>query len=273
MNSSLVTRPSSLPCGAPRRNAGFTLIELLSVMGVMILITTIVVTSGFGLRRSATYSSVVSIPTSVMEYARQRACMDGRKTAVLFAPNGAEGTDNDEMAARIFQAAGIVSQTFNNNRIRDVFSDIAAFKTGFNMLTVFNFDNGKTFVVGEISKEGGKKATDPNVSFTDDATSDGEPNMYYYPYIEIIRSEADKSSPSISGNWKTGDAYGFEIADRQILPKNFSYTMKSGGHSGSNDSFWFIFNPDGTTDKSGSAAITVRESVGNKKFKQDISFN
>ena len=273
MNSSLVTRHSSLPCGAPRRKAaGFTLIELLSVMAVMILITTVVVTSGFGLRRSATYSSVVSIPTSVMEYARQRACMDGRKTAVLFAPNGAEGTDNDEMAARIFQVAGTVSKR-DDNGIRDKFSDIAAFKTGFNMLTVFNFTSGKTFVVGEISKESGTESGDKPVSFKDDATSDGEPNMYYYPYIKIIRSKADKSSPSISGNWKEGEAYGFEIADRQILPKNFSYTMKSGGHGGSNDSFWFIFNPDGTTDGSGSAAITVRESVGNKKFKQDISFN
>lgn len=258
--------------------SGFTLIELLSVMAVMILISTVVVTSGFGLRRSAAYSSSISIPSSVMEYARQRACMDGRKTAVLFGPNGGTANDTDETAAFIFQAVGTVSEV-KSDYITDMFSDIAAFNTGFNLLTAFDFRTGAKFIVGSVEKKDGKGGG--QVAFDSrtggDATADDKYNTYYFPYVRIVRSSTDpsKQKVAITGNWQSGDTYGFEIADRQVLPKNFEYTMKTGGHKpkGDSSSFWFVFNPDGTTDGSGSAAITVKETIGTKKFRQDITFN
>lgn len=85
-------------CGVCTRG-GFSLIELLSVMAVMVMISTIVVSSGFGMRRGATYTAARQIPANVLEYAHQRACMDGRQTAVLFAPSSGS---QSEFSASVF---------------------------------------------------------------------------------------------------------------------------------------------------------------------------
>ena len=263
-----------------RRN-GFTLIELLSVMAVMVMITTIVVASGFGLRRSASYTSAMQVPRSVLEYAHQRACMDGRKTAVLFAPNG---KNSSEFAASIFQANGIIyeTDTGGNGSITDIFSDIAKADSGAGVLTVFNFKSGKKFIVNKVERH----ESTSNMQHVDfnpakenqgpDYTVDGEAHSYFYPTTIIHKSSDDKENPAITGgNWEPGSTYGFEIADRQILPVNFTYAHKSGGHksTGNDGSFWFIFNPDGSTDGSGTATLTVQESVGKGNFKQEISIN
>ena len=268
MNFTFYILHFSLSSGAPRRKAGFTLIELLSVMGVMILITTIVVTSGFGLRRSAAFNSARQIPNNILEYAHQRACMDGRRTAVLFAPNG---KDSDVFAASIFQASGSVADV-SGDRITDVFSDIAEVPSGFNVLTVFNFGSGKTFRVGKIVKRDGVLGKTANLRKNGgaggDATVDGETRSYYGPQIEITRASADKTSPQItSSSWAKNSAYGFEIADRQVLPKNFDYELESGGTK-DGDSFWVVFRPDGSLEK-GKIRINIKETASSPQKKLD----
>ena len=237
------------------RRAGFTLIEMLSVMAVMVMLTTIVVASGFGMRRGASANAALQIPQNVMEYARQRACMDGRRTAVLFAPD-----EEGVFSASIFQAAGTVISS-SSLAIVDKFSDVAEVTSGFNVLTVFNFNTGKTFTVGSIEHE--NQSTAYMVDFKKveghDASADGKKNQYFYPHTIITRSSDDP--PINPASWPSGSAYGFEIAERQTMPKNFSYAHKSGGEK-KDDSFWFVFTPDGTTEKANSAVITVKETVG-----------
>lgn len=244
--------------------SGFTLIELLSVMGVMIIITTIVVTSGFGLRRSATYTSARQIPNNILEYAHQRACMDGRRTAVLFAPSG---DDSDAFVVSLFQASGTVADV-DGERITDVFSDIAESTNGFNVLTVFNFKTGKTFKVDKIEKRDGTRGKTltfrPN-SDGGDLSADGDERSYYGPQIVITRS---KSSSSIgSSSWPKNSAYGFEIADRQYLPKDFKYELSSGGGK-DGDSFWVVFKPDGSLED-GKIRINITQTASSPQKKLD----
>ncbi|MBP5544684.1 MAG: prepilin-type N-terminal cleavage/methylation domain-containing protein [Kiritimatiellae bacterium] len=241
------------------RRAGFTLIEMLSVMAVMVMLTTIVVASGFGMRRGASANAALQIPQNVMEYARQRACMDGRRTAVLFAPD-----EEGVFSASIFQAAGTVFST-SSQSIVDKFSDVALVDSGFNVLTVFNFNTGKTFTVGKISRSNSNTAQhridfEKEINNGGDASADGKGNKYYYSSTTIERSSDDPTAIN-SASWPSGSAYGFEIAERQTMPKNFSYAHKSGGEK-KDDSFWFVFTPDGTTEKANSAVITVKETVG-----------
>lgn len=254
------------------RRAGFTLIELLSVMAVMVMITTIVVASGFGMRRGAAYTAARQIPQNVLEYAHQRACMDGRKTAVLFAKSG---ENSDELVASIFQAAGTVSDN-KSSQIIDRFSDVAEVSSSLNAPKVFNFSSGGSFAVKSIKRD--NRSEVQNISFKDvsgmavsaDAAADGEKNKYYYPYTVITPKESKEFK---SGEWPVGSAYGFEVADRQVLPKNYDYTRKgNGGDGGREPPFWFIFNPDGTSEK-GSITIGVKESVGRKLALSDITFN
>lgn len=273
--------------------SGFTLIELLTVMGVMILISTIVVASGFGMRRGAAINAATQLPYNVMEYARQHACMDGRMTAVMIAPNG---TDSGEYAASVFQVAGYVSFVpSGGSGFADYYSDVAETDDGGNMMKVFNFKTGKTFVVGKISHMN-EKANEANTQYAltfnrgadnkvgsqdgrGDLAADGMGNRYWYPVILISKSEDDDDSPSVnSTSWPTGSAYGFEIADRVVLPNNFTYELKSGGEKDtSSDSFWILFYPDGTVGGAGNnsrngATIEVTEAVGKAHRKQEIAY-
>lgn len=236
-------------------SGGFTLIELLTVMAVMIIVTSITVSSGFGISRSAKYDSAVQLPVNALEYAHQRACMDGRETAVVFAKD-----DNDQYYATIFQAIGKVSNKATGKSIEDRFSDMRASGVNGTFLTAFSFNTGGRFYVSDVQVgensvkfSGGGKAADDL-----DYAADSGKNTYWYDKVTLVASD------TISG-FNTGDTYGFEIADRIIMPANFTYSC-SGGHT-KGDSFWVVFSSNGAGD---TATITVGEAVGKSKFKAEI---
>lgn len=227
--------------------AGFTLIELLTVMSVMVIITTLVIASGFGYRRSASYSAASELPVRVLEYAHQRACMDGRDTAVRFAPD-ASGTYH----ASIFQTIGHISG-ISQTSISDKYSDLTPNGVNGTYLTVFSFDNGGYFSVGDISK------VENQLTFSStapDFSANGEGNLYYYSEIEL--KTIDRANFS---NFSENDRYGFEVSDRVIMPENFTYSC-SGPHT-DGDSFWIVFTADGAGDD---ATIEIGENVPNSKF-------
>lgn len=245
--------------GAARR--GFTLIELLTVMTVMILVTSIAVTSGFGLRRSATYTSARELPVNILEYAHQRACMDGRRTAVLFAP--ADSSVKNQYMASVFQVVGEVSLAASSG-IADAYSDMAESVINGKFLTAFSFGHGGLFHVGAIKKVDDTVAFKTQNGGKGDFAADGKANKYQYPRIMItpVRGE------SVTG-FQVGDAYGFEIADRLSFPKNFTYKLENGGHQSGSDGFYVVFEPDGNIDP---VKISVTESNNEEsKFKAFIT--
>ncbi len=229
---------------------GFTLIELLTVMGVMIIITSIVVANAFGVSKGAAYTSAREIPFNVLQYAHQRACMDGRVTAACFFMEG------DERCISLFQVAGRVSIDVKSGmKITDYYSDIAEMgatdadegrRLGGGMLRVFNFENGKGFIANSIKRTGTL-----NTFKRIDTTADGNRNDYCCEVTEIYAETKSSRIPANrwnfnSGDWKKGNQYGFEVSERIALPKDFTYKA-NGGHS-SGDDFWIFFNPDGTSD-------------------------
>lgn len=228
---------------------GFTLIELLTVLAVMIIVTSIVVTSSFGLTKGSAYTTAQDVPFNVLAYARQRACMDGKTTIARFFDDGGEKT------LSIFQASGVVTSA-SGSGIVDKYSGVNSVseRQSGGMLTALNFDSGETFVVESIKKEdnGGFVTIKP------DTAADGKENKYSYPVRAInARGSINK------GKWKTGSAYGFEISERVRLPKDFDYSISGGKTSG--DAFWVTFLPDGTSDN---ATITIADAAGGKNSRK-----
>ena len=235
---------------------GFTLIELLTVMGVMIIITSIVVANAFGVSKGAAYASAREIPFNVLQYAHQRACMDGRVTAACFFLEG------DEMCVSLFQVAGRVSVDSKTEKITDYYSDIAEMgvnedtgewdkdegrRLGSGMLRVFNFENGKGFIANAVKRRHNLNT----FRRIDDTTADGNPNQYCCEVTEIYPEKESKWVPASrwnfnAGDWKKGNQYGFEVSERIALPKDFTFKADGGHKSG--DDFWLFFNPDGTSD-------------------------
>lgn len=250
----------------PSRREGFTLIELLSVMAVMVMITTVVVASGFGMRRGATYNAARQIPNNVLEYARQRACLDGRKTAVLF-ENETGSSKEPAYVVSIFQTVGVVDGT-DDNAIVDKFTDIATNTVTISTLRVFNLSSGKSFPVKSVSRRG-ETGSFHGVKIEQDDAADGKKRYYQYP-----RTLIEAKSGFSANNWTKGSAYGFEIADRQSLPKNFKYTQSTGCNRIDDNSFFVVFNPDGTFGDNGGdkVEITVSETVGKARDIPNIKF-
>ncbi len=63
---------------------GFSLLELLAVMAIMGVLATVAMTGYFSAVRSMTRRRAVSNFVATLQQARQRACIDGARTAVVF---------------------------------------------------------------------------------------------------------------------------------------------------------------------------------------------
>lgn len=232
-----------------RMSKGFTLIELLTVLAVMIIVTSIVVTSSFGLTKGSAYTTAQDVPFNVLAYARQRACMDGKTTIARFFDDGGEKT------LSIFQASGVVASA-NTKGIVDRYTGISSLgetQAG-GMLIALNFESGDTFVVEGIKKN----ETAGFITFASDDAADGKNNKYGFPIREINATKGISKS-----NWKIGSTYGFEISERVRLPKDFNYSIDGGKKSG--DAFWVTFLPDGSSDN---ATITIEDAAGGKNSRK-----
>ncbi len=244
---------------------GFTLVELLAVVGVMIIITTVVVSSSVGMSKSAAFVSAQEIPLRVLEYARQRACMDGKKTIVRF-------SDNDvDKVIRVFQAEGIITKV-QRDAVEDRYSDVATFSVsdGKSTLVIQNF---KELASGEIPAfychkiERNKDAD--SIKLANDVVSgggqsgDAAQRGFGYPVTRFhVDSKKSKGQYAYkSSQWEEGDPYGFEIMPVTRLPKDFSYK------SGEKKDFLIVFNPDGTSD-----TITFVISDERKDSKGKVTF-
>jgi len=120
----------------------FTLLELLTVMGIMMIIAAIVVGSYFNMTRGAGMRSALSHLRSTLQFARQTAIMNGKKTYVIFGQNSTnawyvtcrhEGTGNGSGTA-----------------LTDEYTDWSTVEKG---TTIYNLDTGMNSVITKIPPE------------------------------------------------------------------------------------------------------------------------
>ncbi len=236
--------------------SGFTLVELLAVIGVMIIITTVVVSSSIGMSRGAAYNAARDIPHNVLEHAHQRACMDGKKTIVRFTDNG---TDK---LIRVFQAEGIVTEVMTDG-IADRYCDIAEFSNsdGAGTLVIQNFHPDRdraAFICNRISRK-----EQSHNGFDDQGT--GDTKWKYIYETTSFHKDSKNATGSYAFNrndWKEGDSYGFEILSPTRLPVDFEY-RGSGRKVRESDDFTIVFYPDGSSDTV-TIEITDQRAKGNR---------
>ncbi len=228
--------------------SGFTLIELLVVVSLMVLVTTIVVSSAFGLTRGASFSAAENTTYKFLEYARQRACMDGKKVVACFFQSG--DSDAPTYSVAIFERAGVVTDKPASGYITDRYNLIEDDVRG---RAIWNFDAGRLTKISE-SAEAWKLRSRSNGPAEAPIFENSKVKYAY----ECTQMKLDNAS-----GWSQGDAYGFEIADRQDFPKGFKVEISGADKAKSGNCEYVCFDPDGSASKQ--VSITLTESVSGKK--------
>lgn len=239
------------------RQEGFTLVELLTVVGVMVIVASIIVSNSFGMSKGAMLRSAREIPFNTLNYAHQRACMDGKTTIVHFS------SEESVQTLGIYQAAGIITES-NGKNIYDKYNDVATVSDAKN-LRIWNFTKNEGSRVKKIMRQGqaGKMVVQNDTSFGIENHFREQENkalmetQYFVPRVtlELVESK---------GNWQIGDSYGFEISDRNRLPKDYVYTSQ--GASGT-DGFYVTFYSDGSSDD---VTISITDSNRNSMIVSTI---
>lgn len=232
---------------------GFTLLELLIVMAIMVLLSTIMVTNYFGAQRAAAYSASVTEVRNALTLARQRACMDGRKTFFVFT------NDTD-----FFVVQPIGAFTHVQGKVYyDGYVDMQESEAANTRTRIFNLENFEDYyaTVGTHTME-----SDAGDLFKGQYVTKFE---FYKGNDEIDGSGTSTSSAaSVNPGWSKGDRYGVAISTMFRLPKGFSAT-KFTGFDSHGDNHFISFNADGSTS---GGTLEVAEAINkNKPIKVDIS--
>lgn len=219
-----------------KRSGGFTLIELMVVMGLMILISSIVVSGTFGMTRSSSHRVAENIVYNALQAARQQACTDGKRVVVAFVND--RGGAADANALSIIEAAGTITEDVSGKYIQDRCANLVKY-TGArenedestNADTVWNLRTGASFSGFTIKR-------DKDITYKTETLPGGN-GKYSYTVTQITpKSGLDKTF------WSRGDPYGFQITQSQTLPRGFKIGFGSPGASPSDK--LLVFEPDGT---------------------------
>jgi prepilin-type N-terminal cleavage/methylation domain-containing protein len=199
--------------GRPAR-AGFTLMELLVVITIMGMISTIAVSSYFGVTRAAAYSASHDNVYNTLVLTKQRAVIDGKTTSLVIL-NASEYT--------VVRAVGRVSGV-EASCSYDAYADLSgAVSTG---VEIYNLDaSAPTNMTVTISFESSFGMRDPFAGVDYPAT-------------------AYKFAGAGSSFFAVGDRYGFALHSKQVLPRG--YTFEAAEAPAPPFPQEVRFNPDGT---------------------------
>ncbi len=218
------------------RRGGFTLIELMVVMGLMILISSIVVSGSFGMTRSSSYRVAEDIVYNTLQMARQRACTDGKRVVVAFAME--RGGTYEDNALSVIEATGTITEDVVGSYIADRCANLSKYAgTGVavnvdSTNTVWNLRTGASFTGFSVVRK-------DDITYKRESIPGGGGDKYQYTVTQL------QSKKSLDKNfWKKGDAYGFQIAQSQTVPKGFKIGFGSVGVSPADK--LLVFEPDGT---------------------------
>ncbi|MDD5706106.1 MAG: type II secretion system protein [Kiritimatiellae bacterium] len=240
-------------CGNPSRGRrGFTVLELLTVIAIMMVVSTILVASFFGMGRAAAYTTARNAVFNTLHLARQRALMDGSRVFFMLI---------DSNSFVLVHGAGTLSldaATGPGGRMLlfDAYSDLTNFVNSVpeNGVRIWNMSRRSNQYVSanvvkvEMVLDSEKYLVPPEDGGTE-----------YSRLIYHIETE-----PTDVSKWKQGDRYGFELYPRQELSKGFYLGFEGLETEPKNDVI--VFRPDGGTEgyKDGCTEVYIYE-----KIKQD----
>jgi prepilin-type N-terminal cleavage/methylation domain-containing protein len=217
-----------------RHSSGFTLLELLVVIAIIMTISSILVASYFGMMRGSSYAATQKNVFNALTLARQRACIDGKRTNLMF-------QNSNEFA--LVHSAGRVTDV-SPGFINDAYADVSE---GNRQINVYNLDANGVTTVRNILRY--------------DRTLIPDPISGTYTRSEI-RFTVDSSAA-----FGVGDRYGFEVYQAQQLPKGFYCKVESEDHASLTlpdpilDNNKVIFEPDGRRGARSITKIVVYENI------------
>jgi prepilin-type N-terminal cleavage/methylation domain-containing protein len=203
--------------------AGFTLMELLVVITIMGLISTIAVSSYFGITRAAAYSASHDTLYNTLVLTKQRAVIDGKATSLVIL------SSNEYTVVR---AVGRISHL--TPAVSDAYADLSGAVSD-KPSEIYNLDSTLTTISQSVTIQSGTQPIKDPFTGTDyDAT-------------------AYKFTGAGAGFFAVGDRYGFALHSKQVLPRGYNFT----------NSVAFPqevrFNPDGSC--AGDNEIVVVEKI------------
>ena len=229
-----------------KRQDGFTLIELMVVMGLMILISSIVVSGTFGMTRSSSYRVAEDIVFNTLQMARQRACTDGKRVIVAFMVDRSDNYEDNALS--IIEATGTITEEVTENYIQDRCATLSKYTgsgvrvSGESTNTVWNLRTGAKFTGFTLT-----------ITPIEGVPLPGRNNDSYSYSVSQIRPKGGFDRTF----WAKGDPYGFQVGQSQTLPKGMKIGFGTVGTS-PNDKL-LVFEPDGTGFVGVAAARGIQE--------------
>jgi prepilin-type N-terminal cleavage/methylation domain-containing protein len=233
---------------------GFSLLELLAVMAIMGILATVAVTGYFSAVRSMTRRRAVDNFVATLEQARQRACIDGTRMAVVCYPENTQNTGEDANLYVVCKALGRVTYK-EDGLIGDEFTPLDTIfgkaTTGtsgdyaFGSRRLYNLSSDKAKF---LQVEGSVKPGDSGFlesGMTGAALSSSNLVWCFVPVAGGGKTDSD---------FNIGDLYGIEASPLASLPKNIYFSSE----------VTLLFNPDGSAI-GGSATLNDLSVKGQKK--------
>jgi type II secretory pathway pseudopilin PulG len=245
--AAMFAQPANRPTARPAsRPTAFTLIELLVVIAIIMIVSSILVASFFGMIRGSSYAAVEKNVFNTLTLARQRACIDRSRVCLMFQ------NSNDFVVVR---AAGRVTRVdYANGKVYDAYGDLSddnaytGTSGGPQGIKIYNMDTNGMATVDGI-----------------DLTSATATN--YVTNTQYTRTELCFfiSSPSPAHPFEPLDHYGLEVYQMQRIPKGFTCRVNTDSSSGliptSANMLKVIFEPDGRRGAGSITQIEVYETI------------
>ena len=182
---------SSVPTRTPSRarRGGFTLIELIAVMGIILTMSLVVVSSYYSITRGIAERAGVRHIQEALLLTRQHACTDGKRTFLYFL---------DDQEYVLLRQLGTVNES--GNPFVDYYSDLAPFaRTNKVDVRVYDMSNTATRNYATVTKVEANMASGVQRGWKVHYTSDGGLNL-------------KKDMP-----------YGVELYAIRALPKGYAF--------------------------------------------------